>query len=73
MACSAINADRLLVGYMVITKRKIEAKSVNTYANRTKTKVTDLEAFTSMVRAGADIVVSYAALDLATWIREDTR
>jgi porphobilinogen synthase len=33
---------------------------------------THLEAVTSIVRAGADIVISYAAADLATWLREGT-
>jgi porphobilinogen synthase len=31
---------------------------------------THLEALTSIVRAGADIVITYAAADLATWLRE---
>jgi porphobilinogen synthase len=29
------------------------------------------EAVTAMVRAGAGIVITYAAADLATWIRDD--
>ena len=29
-----------------------------------------LEAVTSIVRAGAGIVITYAAADLATWLRE---
>jgi porphobilinogen synthase len=29
------------------------------------------EAITAMVRAGAGIVITYAAADLATWLRED--
>jgi porphobilinogen synthase len=29
------------------------------------------ESVTSIVRAGADIVVTYAAAELASWIRED--
>ena len=33
---------------------------------------THLEAVTSIVRAGADMVITYAAADLATWIREGT-
>ncbi|MEO7118667.1 MAG: porphobilinogen synthase, partial [Candidatus Limnocylindrales bacterium] len=32
---------------------------------------TMLEAVTAMIRAGADIVVTYAAADIATWLRED--
>ncbi|HEX5591049.1 MAG TPA: porphobilinogen synthase [Candidatus Limnocylindrales bacterium] len=31
---------------------------------------THLEAATSIVRAGADLLITYAAADLATWIRE---
>jgi porphobilinogen synthase len=31
------------------------------------------EAVTGIVRAGADIVITYAAADLATWIREERR
>jgi len=30
-----------------------------------------LEAITSIVRAGAGIVLTYAAADIATWLRED--
>jgi porphobilinogen synthase len=30
-----------------------------------------LEAVTAMVRAGAQIVITYAAADLATWLREE--
>jgi porphobilinogen synthase len=30
-----------------------------------------LEAITSIVRAGAGIVLTYAAADVATWLRED--
>ena len=33
---------------------------------------THLEALISIVRAGADIVITYAAADLATWLREGT-
>jgi porphobilinogen synthase len=33
---------------------------------------THLEAATSIVRAGADIVITYAAADLATWLGEET-
>jgi porphobilinogen synthase len=33
---------------------------------------THLEAVTSIVRAGADFVITYAAADLATWIGEGT-
>ena len=33
---------------------------------------THLEAVTSIVRAGADLVITYAAADLATWLREGT-
>ncbi len=30
-----------------------------------------LETLTAIVRAGADIVITYAAVDAARWIRED--
>ena len=33
---------------------------------------THLEALISIVRAGADVVITYAAADLATWLREGT-
>ena len=33
---------------------------------------THLEAIVSIVRAGADFVITYAAADLATWLREGT-
>jgi porphobilinogen synthase len=32
-----------------------------------------LEALTGIVRAGADIVITYAARDVAAWLREDGR
>jgi porphobilinogen synthase len=32
-----------------------------------------LEAITSIARAGADIVITYAAADVAGWLREDDR
>jgi len=32
-----------------------------------------LEATTSIVRAGADFVITYAAADMAGWLREDAR
>ena len=35
-------------------------------------KAAHLEALTSMVRAGADIVLTYAALDLARWLGEES-
>ena len=34
---------------------------------------TQLEALTSIVRAGASFVVTYAAADVATWLREENR
>jgi porphobilinogen synthase len=30
-----------------------------------------IESVTAIVRAGAGIVITYAAADLATWLRED--
>ncbi|WP_062201786.1 porphobilinogen synthase [Demequina salsinemoris] len=46
---------------------QIEAAAANGWIDR---RASHLEALTSMVRAGADIVVTYAALDLAAWLKE---
>ena len=46
---------------------QIEAAAANGWIDR---RAAHLEAVTSIVRAGADIVVTYAALDLATWLTE---
>jgi len=48
---------------------QIEAAAANGWIDR---KSAHLEALTSIVRAGADIVLTYAALDLAQWLREDS-
>jgi len=48
---------------------QIEAAAANGWIDR---KASHLEALTSMVRAGADMVLTYAALDLAAWLREDS-
>ncbi len=48
---------------------QIEAAAANGWIDR---RASHLEALTSMVRAGADIVVTYAALDLAAWLKEDS-
>ena len=48
---------------------QIEAAAANGWIDR---RAAHLEALTSMVRAGADIVVTYAAIELATWLREDS-
>jgi len=48
---------------------QIEAAAANGWIDR---RAAHLEALTSIVRAGADIVVTYAALDLATWLKEDS-
>jgi len=48
---------------------QIEAAAANGWIDR---GAAHLEALTSIVRAGADIVVTYAALDLAAWLREDS-
>ena len=48
---------------------QIEAAAANGWIDR---RAAHLEALTSIVRAGADIVVTYAALDLAAWLREDS-
>ncbi len=49
---------------------QIEAAATRGWLDR---RAAHLEVLTSITRAGADIVLTYAALDLATWIREDTR
>jgi len=48
---------------------QIEAAAANGWIDR---RAAHMEALTSMVRAGADIVVTYAALDLATWLGEES-
>jgi len=48
---------------------QIEAAAANGWIDR---KAAHLEALTSIVRAGADIVVTYAALDLAAWLGEES-
>ncbi len=48
---------------------QIEAAAANGWIDR---RSAHLEALTSIVRAGADIVVTYAALELAAWLREDS-
>ena len=48
---------------------QIEAAAANGWIDR---RAAHLEALTSIVRAGADIVVTYAALDLATWLGEES-
>ncbi|WP_084126899.1 porphobilinogen synthase [Demequina sp. NBRC 110054] len=47
---------------------QIEAAAANGWIDR---RASHLEALTSMVRAGADIVVTYAAIELAAWLKED--
>ncbi|WP_062521239.1 porphobilinogen synthase [Demequina silvatica] len=46
---------------------QIEAAAANGWLDR---RASHLEALTSMRRAGADIVVTYAALELAAWLKE---
>ncbi|TAK00617.1 MAG: porphobilinogen synthase [Chloroflexota bacterium] len=48
---------------------QIEAAAQLGWIDRRRTHI---EALTSIVRAGADIVITYAAADLATWLREGT-
>lgn len=47
---------------------QIEAAAANGWIDR---RAAHLEALTSIVRSGADIVLTYAAIDLATWLSED--
>lgn len=46
---------------------QIEAAAANGWIDR---KAAHVEAVTSIVRAGADVVLTYAAIDLATWLGE---
>jgi porphobilinogen synthase len=46
---------------------QIEAAAANGWIDR---KAAHLEAVTSIVRAGADVVLTYAALELADWLAE---
>jgi porphobilinogen synthase len=48
---------------------QIEAAAAKGWIDR---RASHVEALTSIVRAGADIVLTYAALDLAEWLREDS-
>lgn len=48
---------------------QIEAAAAHGWIDR---KAAHLEVLTSMVRAGADIVLTYAALDLARWLGEES-
>nr|WP_255376075.1 porphobilinogen synthase [Demequina sp. NBRC 110057] len=47
---------------------QIEAAAERGWIDR---RVAHLEAVTSIVRAGADIVLTYAAVEAATWLKED--
>ncbi|WP_062517310.1 porphobilinogen synthase [Demequina gelatinilytica] len=47
---------------------QIEAAAANGWLDR---RASHLEALTSMRRAGADIIVTYAALELAAWLKEN--
>ncbi|WP_430868843.1 porphobilinogen synthase [Demequina aurantiaca] len=47
---------------------QIEAAAQRGWLDR---RAAHLEALTSMIRAGSDIVVTYAALDLAAWLSEN--
>ena len=48
---------------------QIEAAAAEGWIDR---RAAHLEAVTSLVRAGADLVLTYAALDLADWIASET-
>ncbi len=47
---------------------QIEAAAERGWIDR---RAAHLEAVTSIVRAGADIVLTYAALDIAAWLDDD--
>ena len=46
----------------------IEAAAANGWLDRRRAHI---EAVTSILRAGAGFVITYAAADLATWAREE--
>lgn len=48
---------------------QIEAAAANGWIDR---RAAHMEALTSIVRAGADIVVTYAAIELSHWLRSDS-
>ena len=47
---------------------QIEAAAANGWLDR---RAAHVEAVTSIVRAGADIVLTYAAIELAGWLGEE--
>ncbi|WP_370634258.1 porphobilinogen synthase [Demequina sp. TTPB684] len=70
MAAVAAVSDVPVAAYHVSGEyAQIEAAAANGWIDR---KAAHLEALTSMVRAGADIVLTYAALDLAAWLGEES-
>ncbi len=70
MAAVAAVSDVPVAAYHVSGEyAQIEAAAANGWIDR---KAAHLEVLTSMVRAGADIVLTYAALDLAHWLEEDS-
>ncbi len=70
MAAVAAVSDVPVAAYHVSGEyAQIEAAAANGWIDR---KAAHLEVLTSMVRAGADIVLTYAALDLARWLGEES-
>lgn len=70
LAAVAAISDMPVAAYHVSGEyAQIEAAAANGWIDR---KAAHLEVLTSMVRAGADIVLTYAALDLARWLGEES-
>lgn len=70
VAAVAASSDVPVAAYHVSGEyAQIEAAAAQGWLDR---KAAHLEVLTSMVRAGADIVLTYAALDLAGWLREES-
>jgi porphobilinogen synthase len=71
LAAARATFDLPIAAYQVSGEyAQIEAAARLGWIDRRRTH---LEAATSIVRAGADMLITYAAADLATWIREDDR
>lgn len=71
LAAARATFDVPLAAYQVSGEyAQIEAAARLGWIDRRRTH---LEAATSIVRAGADVLISYAAADLATWISEGDR
>jgi porphobilinogen synthase len=69
LAAARARFDLPLGAYQVSGEyASIEAAAANGWLDRRRAH---LEATTSILRAGASFVITYAAADLATWLSED--